>query len=152
MFSVLKNIGLHGFWYEIRQHKIVQFLSFWSRAPKLYTVVGLRWQGVCNWVHVTLIIHTAGQWDHVPDHVIRCTQWRLQHDHIWVMRDHVIEQWQREPEHAPYMDLLASRVSWTGQHHHIWAWAEQHWHVSRLPTIKKPPIVNQSVSPNTVSP
>ena len=58
VFSVLKNIGFHGFWYEIRQHKIVQFLSLWSRAPKLYTVVGLRWQGVCNWVHVTLIRYT----------------------------------------------------------------------------------------------
>ena len=28
VFSVLKNIVFHGFWCEIRQHKIVRFLSF----------------------------------------------------------------------------------------------------------------------------
>ena len=30
------------------------------------------------------------------------------------MRDHVIERRLRDPEHAPYMNLLRSKVSWAG--------------------------------------
>ena len=36
--------------------------------------------------------------------------------------------------------ILRRKVSWAVQHHHIWAWAEQHCHVSRLQSIKTPPI------------
>ena len=31
---------------------------------------------------------------------------------IWEMQDYVTERQSRDPEHAPYMDLLGSKVSW----------------------------------------
>ena len=41
------------------------------------------------------------------------------------MGDHVVERRSSDPKHAPYLDLLRSKVSWAVQERHIWAWAEQ---------------------------
>ena len=117
LFSVLKNMGLHGFSDEMRQKIFSRFSHFWARFPRSVQSKGSHSLCAVDWVHSTHSTPTPAQ---THDPTIQSLRVWLHAARHWVSGagpisrthyecDHVTHCTQPGAPTCPYMRYMRSR-------------------------------------------